>query len=309
MNRFLSVPSICLYIPQMLLLQTLLWLAPIHGFVSVSFHSFPQGIHSLKCQRGWKDLLYLKGGTEPNPEHAVTTGVVGSENLPMESSTPYAYSPSPILSDPESPVLRSLLPHLVHHQTLYGNPNIPLGSSSGRQCATLRRLRIQNKLSESDLQFMETHFSTFLWHSLEDVYEQHEFEPLFQRLLLYGGDYSPPKKYPDDPELGAWVTALRRLYKIQRVDPLHIERLDAIGFSWTTPRQCGSKFMIMYRMVMEQYAIPLATTPTKPIDKTTLQWIEAHQAAFETLSQTRQQYMRELLGREDWQNWQPLQFL
>lgn len=148
---------------------------------------------------------------------------------------------------------------------------------------------------------MDEHFPDFTWHSLEDVYEKHDFEPLFQRLLEYGGDHSPPKKYLPDPELGAWVTALRRLYKINQVDPSHVKQLDAIGFSWISPRQCGSKFMMFYRNLLATEMIPLEHP-----DDATLQWIRAQQASHETLSQTRQQYMRELLGREDWQHWAPL---
>jgi Helicase associated domain len=216
------------------------------------------------------------------------------------------------------PVLRQLVPHLRRHQERYGNANIPLGSSSvgGRQCATLRRLRVQGRLrDEHDVRYMNEHFPTFIWHSLEDVYEQHEFEPLFQRLLSYGDDYSPPKKYPADPELGAWVTALRRLYRIDRVDPDHAQRLNDIGFAWTTPRQCGSQFMIRYRQVVAQYGNSgggygdgrSGLTPPQDVvfDASTVQWIQAQQRVHETLSPTRQQYLRQLLGRDDWQHWQP----
>jgi Helicase associated domain len=220
------------------------------------------------------------------------------------------------------PVLRQLVPHLRRHQETFGNANIPLGSSSvgGRQCATLRRLRVQGRLNdEHDIQYMNDHFPSFIWHSLEDVYEQHDFEPLFERLLAYGDDYSPPKKYPTDPELGAWVTALRRLYRIgDRVDPVHVQRLNDIGFAWTTPRQCGSQFMIRYRQVVAQYGnsgggggndndgrFGLSQQQDVVFDANTVQWIRAQQRVHETLSPTRQQYLRQLLGRDDWQYWQP----
>jgi hypothetical protein len=234
------------------------------------------------------------------------------------------------------PVLRNLLPHLDRHQALYGHANVPLGSSSpgGKLCVTLRRLRIQTKLSETiDVAYITQHYPSFIWHSLEDVYEQHDFEPLFQRLIEYGGDFSPPKKYAPDPELGAWVTALRRLYKINKVDPSHIQQLDAIGFHWITPshQKCGSQFMKQYRSVLQQYEhrLPLCQLSIDDIDETTLEWIQAQQQKMvqhyhdnndttPPLSQTRQQYLRELIygnldndtnaetrGGGEWYQWQP----
>jgi hypothetical protein len=187
-------------------------------------------------------------------------------------------------------------------------------------------LRIQTKLSETvDVAYITQHYPSFIWHSLEDVYKQHEFDPLFQRLIEYGGDYSPPKKYAPDPELGAWVTALRRLYKINKVQLSHIQQLDAIGFHWITPshQKCGSQFMKQYRSVLQQYehSLPLCQLSIEEIDETTLEWIQAQQQKMAKpndtapLSHTRQQYLRELIyGNLDdqnetrgveWHQWQP----
>lgn len=196
-----------------------------------------------------------------------------------------------------SPVLRKVYPQLLSYVEQYGHPNIPLNTTGGRSCATLRRLYEQDKLLASDVQLLET--LGFVLYRLEDVYElrKEEFDIFYNKLIAYGRDFSPPKKYPDDPELGAWVTALRRLYRVNEVDPVHVQALDAIGFSWTSPRQCGSEFMKLYRSLKDEKSI-------ETWDSGDLKWIQAVQKQAETLSHTRQQYMMELLG-EDWQSWSP----
>lgn len=221
-----------------------------------------------------------------------------------------------------SPVLQQVYPALLENIQCYGHANIPLGSAAGRQCATLRRLRIQEKLVESDIAHLDE--LNFTWHSLEDVYQQQkeDFMDLYQRLQQYGaqqadGNVSPPKKYPADPELGAWVTALRRLYNknnldenpnpnshatanTECVDPHHVELLNALNFEWTSPRQCGSKFMQTYRELKEQlqtYNDDNNKNDTVWNDPTVVAWVAAQQVA--SLSETRKHYMVQLLG-PDW---------
>lgn len=193
--------------------------------------------------------------------------------------------------------------------------NIPLGSTEGRQCVTLRRLRTQQKLVDSEIAVLDS--LNFTWHSLEDVYQQQkeDFDDFLERLRLYAaqheGDVSPPKKYPADPELGAWVTALRRLYPTGQVDPAHVAKLDRLGFSWTSPRQCGSTFMQQYRTIRERLlaatnqneesssdsAAAAAADVFK--DPSVTAWIRAQQQQASSLSETRKHYMVQLLG-PDW---------
>ena len=199
-----------------------------------------------------------------------------------------------------SPVLKNVYPDLLLHIEKYQHPNIPLGNAAGRHCLTLRRLHSQQKLCESDIALLDTlHFT---WHSLEDVYElqKDDFDAFLGRLLEYGGDFSPPKKYAADPELGAWVTALRRLKKQGRVDSTHIQQLEEAtnhSFSWISPRVCQSEFMKSYRAYKEQQD-RLASPDFAA-------FVRAQQAQYETLSQTRRSYMAELCGGEDWREWTP----
>jgi Helicase associated domain len=211
-------------------------------------------------------------------------------------------------SNIQSPVLRAVYPAMLQNVERYGHPNLPLGTPGGRQCATLRRLRTQNKLCESDVALLDDlHFT---WHTLEDVYEKQKehFDDFVERLKEYAanspdGELSPPKKYPADPELGAWVTALRRLKMVNAVEEEHVRILDQLGFAWVSPRRkCGSQFMIQFRALQERLA--QSQTDNKAVfrDPTIPAWIQAQQNA--ELSETRQHYMVQLLG-PDWKSWTP----
>jgi hypothetical protein len=205
--------------------------------------------------------------------------------------------------DIQSPVLQSVWPDMLRHIHDHGHPNIPLGNAAGRNCQTLRRLRVQNKLVESDIKRLTA--AGFTWHSLEDVYQQEKdrFEEFVDRLTEYAathdGDLSPAKKYVKDPELGAWVTGLRRLGP-DRVDPKHAATLNDLGFSWTSPRACGSAFMKQYRGVRDR----LAKDESVWEDATVQRWVRAQQEAADRMTETRKHYMEQLLGPA-WKQWKP----
>jgi Helicase associated domain len=208
----------------------------------------------------------------------------------------------------QSPVLQQLYPALLQHAKQFGHPNIPLGTAEGRQCLALRRLRTQEKLEESDIALLDQ--LGFTWHSLEDVYQRQKdsFDEFVVRLKEYAdshdGDVSPPKKYVPDPELGAWVTALRRVRMASPengVNAEHIKVLDELGFSWTSPRNCGSKFMMQYRAIRDRLKSGGAEEAVIFSDPSVRKWIQAQQQHMQ-LSETRKTYMVQLLGR-DWVTW------
>ena len=201
-----------------------------------------------------------------------------------------------------SPVLQQVYPALLQWKQRYGHPNIPLGSTEGKFCKTLRRLHTQNKLSPEDVDWLNQ--LGFAWHSLEDVYREGNFDELYHRLITYEAthpdhaQYQIPKKCPEDPELGAWVTGIRRLGR-DGINPIHERKLDAIGFTWKSQRQCGSKFMEQYRSLSEQIDQVGLNKVLK--DPKTIAFIQAQQEALRrgSLSQTRVHYMEQLFG-ESW---------
>jgi hypothetical protein len=216
----------------------------------------------------------------------------------------------------QSPVLQRVYPLLIEYVQTYGHPNIPLKTPGGRQCVTLRRLYTQQTLNDSDVSILDA--LNFTWHSYEDTYVNNpdRFEEFVQRLRDYGSDLSPPKKYAPDPELGAWVTGIRRLYTSTpgAVDPRHVRILTDMGFAWTSPRKCASSFMKTYRTIVQQQkqeqqqeqrdGTMNSTRMKWQEDPDTVAFIRAQQQRAKELSPTRQHYMEQLLG-SDWQHWKP----
>ena len=208
----------------------------------------------------------------------------------------------------QSPVLAKVFPAIIAHKSAFGNPNIPLGSEDGKRCKTLRRLAFQNKLTLDEVELLTD--LGFRWNSFEDVYTECDFDEMRSKLITYKekvGSYQIPKKYEPDPELGAWVTMLRRLYKSNELPKEEIEKMDEIQFEWVSTRKCGSSFMKRYREVLEQLNGFVARTgldASKLVeeDADVRKWIYAQKIAFENgkLSDSRVLYMDDLAI--DWRN-------
>lgn len=204
-----------------------------------------------------------------------------------------------------SPVLQQVYPKLLEWKQEYGHPNIPLGTPEGRQCATLRRLQIQNKLTEEEIEWLDD--IGFIFHSLEDVYSFVDFDALFARLMDYEArhpesNFQVPKKCAEDPELGAWVTGLRRLGP-SKVDSKHAERLDEVGFVWVSKRKCGSKFMLQYKDLLKRVEGMSNSDALKCLlaDPKINDLIQAQKQIYVKgkMSETRMNYMNNLFG-ESW---------
>lgn len=289
-----------------------------------------QTVSGFTCSYSTPPRVIIQPRTIINtrPSFVINTNLLGGGELPaLFSSTkdteettdftiPNDDEISKTIESFSSPVLRQVYPKLLEQLSEFGNPNIPLGTSDGRQCETLRRLAIQQKLTSTEVEALDT--IGFRWHSLEDVYYTAEFDKLFQRLLDYQAmiqkkikegtedanvSLFPPKKYAKDPELGAWVTGLRRVGR-DGVTPEHLEALEKINFAWVSQRACGSKFMQQYRALcerLEKSADNDGSSKEVWKDEAVQQWIKAQRdaASRNGLSETRQHYMETLLGK-DW---------
>jgi hypothetical protein len=194
--------------------------------------------------------------------------------------------------------MNKIYPKLLEWKAEYGHPNIPLGNSDGRQCQTLRRLHIQQKLTDDEVECLES--LGFIFHLLEDVYQDVDFTDLFARLMDYearnpNSNFQIPKKCIEDPELGAWVTGIRRM-GIEGVDPTHKKRLEEVSFAWESTRKCGSKFMLRYKELVQQVEDDGRDIVLD--DPKTMSWIKAQQVVVKRgdMSQTRIHYLDELFG-------------
>lgn len=207
-----------------------------------------------------------------------------------------------------SPVLQLVYPALLRHIEEFGNPNIPLGSTDGKRCKTLRRLHFQNKLTDKEVELLTE--IGFRFHSFEDVYNEIEFEDMFKKLVHYyqqTNTFQIPKKYDPDPELGAWVTMLRRLYRLNELPQNEIDCLDEVGFEWVSTRKCGSSFMSYYRKVLAHLneVMEAGGDVRKLLEEEheIRKWIDSQRLSWENgrLSDSRCSYMDKLPGI-DWKN-------
>jgi len=254
--------------------------------------------------------------------------------MPLEDSTlsTAESSPPPTPTVPpciRTPVLKKAYPAMIRNIERYGNPNIPLGSKEGTYCKTLRRLAFQNALSPDETTLLAD--LGFRFNDFEAVYEEADFDDCLDRLLRYeegaGSNYQIPKKYGPDPELGAWVTVVRRIGR-ENIEEERREKLDAVGFAWKSTRKCGSSFMSAYKALrsrLESFCEPVGgggvvgesddiAVVWKVVDEESLgevlrdeavgKFLRKQKAALEggTLSESRRTYMDRLPGF-DWRVW------
>ena len=217
----------------------------------------------------------------------------------------------------QSPVLKLAYPALVAHNEKYGNPNIPLGSTDGKRAKTLRRLAFQKKLSPEEMNLLDN--LNFRLNSLEDVYEEANFDDCLQRLLDYKAEfktnYQIPKKYNPDPELGAWVTIIRRIGR-DDIESVRRKKLDNIGFAWVSTRKCGSAFMKSFRSLKERLescaelnkdglweVVDQDGVDEVLKDEEAMKWVRAQRGAakLRNLSESRCEYLDHLPGL-DWKH-------
>lgn len=230
-----------------------------------------------------------------NRKHKTWSLGVLSESTPDISSD--NKDPIDIPDVVEHVVFRQVYGDIMQHLYEFGHPNIPLGSTSGRKCKTLRRLYLENKLTSGEVALLEE--IGFKFTSLEDVYDDADFDDIVLRLKAYNEEnpsdnYQIPKKYKPDPELGSWVAMARR-YGPEGVEPERRIVLDEIGFAWTSSRKCGSSFMKNYREIKEK----LVESKSSDILNDDLQaqkWIRAQKEAHKlgNLSEARVKYMDQL---------------
>ena len=215
----------------------------------------------------------------------------------------------------QSPVLQLVYHAILSHVKQYGNPNIPLGTTDGKRCKTLRRLAFENKLTAEEMDLLSS--MNFRFNSLEEIYEEADFDACLKRLVAYekehNDNYQIPKKYKLDTELGAWVTMIRRIGR-DEISTDRRNKLDDIKFSWVSSRKCGSAFMKNYRLLKESLEVYSKVNDEgmwEVVDKegvmavlsdeTVMKWVRAQRAAAEmgNLVEARCDFLDQLPGL-DW---------
>eukprot|EP00614_Pseudopedinella_elastica_P003235 CAMPEP_0172592352 /NCGR_PEP_ID=MMETSP1068-20121228/11315_1 /TAXON_ID=35684 /ORGANISM="Pseudopedinella elastica, Strain CCMP716" /LENGTH=209 /DNA_ID=CAMNT_0013389311 /DNA_START=34 /DNA_END=663 /DNA_ORIENTATION=+ len=125
----------------------------------------------------------------------------------------------------------------------HGHPNVPLGSELGRWVYLQRRLKAEGRIDAIVEEALDGMGVTW---KLEP--ETFDWQEMSGRLLAYraaNGDALVPKKYVEDPLLGAWVAWCRRQRLL--LPPERRAELEAAEFQWLPTATCGSSFMINFR--------------------------------------------------------------
>ena len=231
---------------------------------------------------------------------ASSTTTIGMASTQDEAT---ASTSTSLPSELTTKALAQVYPAMLAHQAEFGNPNIPLGTAEGRQCNILRSMQIQGKLTPAEVSLLED--MGFIFRALEDVYQYVDFDELFARLKQYrvdhNGDLDIKKKYAPDPELGAWVTGIRRLGK-DGVSKEHAQQLDEVGFVWVSSRKCGGKFMQQYRDLKKRLGDNMEDRDAVFADLEVGKFVRAQKEAYNrnVLSEARIEYMTRLMGDAWW---------
>merc|ERR1712129_251719 len=136
----------------------------------------------------------------------------------------------------------------------------------------------------------------------EDIYYEADFDDILVRLVQYKsrhGDMQIPKKYKEDPELGAWCAGVRRIGS-NNINAERKQKLDEIEFEWKSTRKCGSSFMKHLRE-LEIFLEHQTFSELESKNEILWKWLQAQKLVIEkgNLKQSRIEYLKLLLP-SDW---------
>jgi len=121
---------------------------------------------------------------------------------------------------------------LVKFKELYGHCNVsqnyPENPDLGSWVSVQRRAYNKRKISERRINRLET--IGFDWDPLSTKWDQ-----MFLALCEYcskKGNCDVPQKYPENQDLGSWVSVQRLAYKVKRISLERVKKLESIGFKW-----------------------------------------------------------------------------
>jgi len=141
-------------------------------------------------------------------------------------------------------MLKSLQAYQQEHN---GNCNVPQSYRPdpplGRWVCNQRRFYRQGLLSKENCDQLEA--IGFEFNPNHGQSYQDQWTKMFKRLQTYqqehNGSCSVPQRYPQDQQLGTWVTTQRYSYKKGGLAKERCDQLEAIGFEWTHKREQSSQ--------------------------------------------------------------------
>ena len=114
----------------------------------------------------------------------------------------------------------------------HGHCNVPAAYTEnpelGIWVSRQRKLRKTNRLSSDRINQLDT--LGFQWDLLAEAWDENFAE--LQAFTDRHGHCNVPLAYPENPELGQWMSTTRAARKANRLSADRIKRLDALGFEW-----------------------------------------------------------------------------
>jgi len=118
---------------------------------------------------------------------------------------------------------------LVAYQEEHGNCRVPKAQGKlGRWVARQREQRKKNGLSEARQVRLDA--IGFVWNTNEDAWDM-RYEKLKEYVRQHGNTRVPTAEH----DLGVWVAKQRQLQRQEKLLRHRKERLDTLGFVWSTP--------------------------------------------------------------------------
>jgi hypothetical protein len=105
-------------------------------------------------------------------------------------------------------------------------------SHVGQFVAQQRRKRTRNQLSAEQIRRLDE--VNMNWDTVAQKNEK-RWNEMLVRLKKYRkkyGDTRVPQNYPDEPQLGRWVTSQMTAFRLDELNPERMEKLEYIGFDW-----------------------------------------------------------------------------
>jgi len=136
------------------------------------------------------------------------------------------------LFDPFTAAWEEMFAALTAYKQTHGDCNVSKYSKDnpklGMWCQNQRTAYNRNKLSQDRVIRLEQF--GFLLDPFAAAWEE-----MFAELVAYKkahGDCNVPAIWKDNPSLGMWCYVQRRTYRVNKLSPDHIKRLEQLGFVW-----------------------------------------------------------------------------
>jgi len=134
--------------------------------------------------------------------------------------------------DPLESAWEEMFRAILDYKECFGDCNVPINwienPALGKWCSRQRAFFKKNRLSQVRIQRLEE--IEFIWYPIEAAWEQK-----FQELASYKerfGNCDVPMRWKENPALGNWCVAQRKLRNNGKLSPERVARLEEIGFVW-----------------------------------------------------------------------------